>query len=328
MQRNEALLLFEKFMTRAMKSKYWELVKSIYIFGSFSKGSPEPNDIDLLAVFHTEEAVRLRKFGNTLLRDFLGNMQNIDLQVCNEKEFDEFYGFTFLKSDLIPVWPTTNPSPNWQHLIDDTCPINIDYQKNKAFQYHEFQASYPLKCKFQAAVEKQIIHVRELPAEQFYLDRGPWEYEVFEFDESNHTIRNTTNGYEAFLDQTEYHRNQGVSAQYLKTLKVLYSYLNRNEIELEKDIIFSQYMRRPYRTCLRSDDGRIVFRIYIVDLNDSLFHLNYSRSIKQVVLIPRYKVRSKNNYLYVVERGKNWSLKNLRLLDEIYTKASNDSFPG
>lgn len=87
-------------------------------------------------------------------------------------------------------------------------------------------------------------------------------------------------------------------------------------------------MRRPYRTCLISDDGRIVFRIYIVDLNDSLFHLNYSRSIKQVVLIPRHKVRSKNNYLYIVERGKNWSLKNLRLLDEIYIRASDDSFQG
>jgi len=45
-----------------------------------------------------------------------------------------------------------------------------------------------------------------------------------------------------------------------------------------------------------------------------------------MALIPRNKARPKNNYLYVVERGKNWSLKNLRLLDKIYTRASDDSF--
>jgi len=81
MQRNEALFLFEKFMTKSMKSNYWELVKSIYLFGSLSKGSTEPNDIDLLVVLKTKEAVKYDKFGATILRDFLGRMQNIDLLV-------------------------------------------------------------------------------------------------------------------------------------------------------------------------------------------------------------------------------------------------------
>lgn len=77
-------------MTKSMKSNYWELVKSLYLFGSLSKGSTEPNDIDLLVVLKTKEAVKYDKFGATMLRDFLGRMQNIDLHVCNEKEFDEF----------------------------------------------------------------------------------------------------------------------------------------------------------------------------------------------------------------------------------------------
>lgn len=328
MQRNEALLLFEKFMTRSMKSKYWELVKSLYLFGSLSKGSSEPNDIDLLAVLRTKEAVRLEKFGDIVIRDFLSTMQNIDLQVCNEKEFKEFIGFTFSKKNLILIWSDTDPDPNWQGMIDLSCPVNVNYEKNKAFQYHEFHADYPLKCKFQAAVEKHIIHVKELPAEQFYLDRGPWNYKAFTIDESDQLVRIILDGYEELIYDLDYYRAQGCSPEYLKTLKVLYSYMHMNDIYLKKDILDAQYLRRPYETFLESSDETIVFRFYIVDLNSCLFHLNYSRSIKQVILVPKYKVRSKNNYLYEVERGKNWSQKNLRLLEEVYAKASNESFQG
>ena len=328
MQRNEALLLFEKFMLRLMKSKYKHLVKSLYLFGSLSKGSPEPNDIDLLAVLETKEAVRFGRFGHTILQDFLGKLQNIDLQVCNEKEFDEFIGFTFSKNDLRLVWTDTNPNTNWQSLIDRTCPVNVTYTKEKAFQYQEFQAGYPLKCKFQAAVKKHIIKVRELPAEQFYLDMGPWNYEAFESDESGHIVRKTFDRYEELMNNLDYHMKQGVSSQYLKTLKVLYSYAYKNNIYLKKDILNARNLGRPFETFLQSDDGTIIFRIYIVDLNDCLFHLNQSQSIKQVILIPRYKVRSKNNYLYEIERGESWSAENLSLLDEIYYKAKISPFQG
>ena len=311
-----------------MKSNYKGLLKSLYIFGSLSKGSPEPNDIDLLAVLDTKEAVRLERLEHTIIRDFLGKLQNVDLHVCNVKEFDEFVGFTFSKNDLCLVWPDANPNPNWQSVIDHTCPVNVNYKKVKTFQYHEFQASYPLKCKFQAAVDKHIINVKELPAEQYYLDKGPWDYEAIEFDESGHSAQKIFNKYTELMDNFDNHKKQGVSSQYLKTLKILYSYTYRNNVYLKKDIVYARNLRRPYETFLQSDDGAIIFRIYIVDLNSSLFHLNFSQSIEQVILIPRYKVQSKNNYLYEIERGESWSTENLSLLDEIYYKACESPFQG
>ena len=193
------------------------------------------------------------------------------------------------------LWTDANPIPDWRSTVERICPINVNYEKSKAFQYHEFHASYPLKCKFQAAVEKQIIHVRELPAEQFYLDSGPWKYVAYTLDESEELVRRTYDGYEEFINQVDYHKRQNCSPEYLKTLKVLYSYAHRNDVHFEEDIINARILDRPYETFLESEDGTIIFRIYIVNLNDCLYHLNHSRSIKQVVLIPRYKVRSKNN---------------------------------
>lgn len=328
MQRNEALLLFEKFMVRFKHSKYHNLVKSLYIFGSFSKGSPEPNDIDLLAVLETDRSVRSERFGNTIIRDILGNLQNIDLLVCNEKEFEEFIGFTFTKNDLRLVWPDVNPNSNWQSVVNCICPVNVNYKKEKAFQYKEFHASYPLKVKFRTAVEKKIIKVRELSAEEFYLDQGPWNYEIFYEDESGEVIRETVNECEEIKERLIYHGEQGTSSQYLKTLQVLYSYAHKNEIYLEEDILYSRHLHRPYETFLISDDETIIFRLYNIDLDDSLYNLDYSQSIEQVVLIPRYKVRSKNNFIYEIRRGENWSPENLRFLDEVYNKACNSPFQG
>jgi predicted nucleotidyltransferase len=321
MQRNEAILLFDKFMTRLMKSKYRELVKSLYLFGSLQKGSSEPNDIDLLAVLQTNETVRFERLENTIRQDFLGKLQNIDLLVCNEKEFDKFIGFAFSRNDLCLIWADTNQDPNWQSLIDRTCPVNVNYRKEKAFQYHEFKADYRLKCKFQAAVERHIIKVRELPAEQFYLDTGPWNDEVIMKDESGRFVWKHVDTYEELMDNLDYHKKQGVSSQYLKTLKVLHSYAYRNDICLQEEILYARKLGRPYETFLEANEGTIIFRFYIVDLNQSLYHLNYSQSIDQVILIPRYKVQSKNNYLYEIMRGERWSPENLRLLDDIYHKA-------
>ena len=328
MQRNEAILLFDTFMTRFMKSKYKEMVKSLYIFGSLQKGSSEPNDIDLFAVLETTEEVRFGRLGHTILQDFLGKLQNIDLQVCNEKEFEEFIGFTLSKKDLCLIWSDANQDTNWQSLIDRTCPVNVNYRKEKAFQYHEFKADYPLKCKFQAAVEKHIIKVRELPAEQFYLDTGPWNYEVFMKDELGRFVWKQVDAYEELMDNLDYHKKQGVSSQYLKTLKVLYSYAYRNDICLQEEILHARNLRKPYETFLEANEGTIIFRFYIVDLNQSIYHLNYSQSIEQVILIPRYKVKSKNNYLYEIRRGKKWSIESLRLLDDIYHEAWRSPFKG
>lgn len=177
-------------------------------------------------------------------------------------------------------------------------------------------------------MEKQIIHARELPAEQFYLDSGPWKYVAYTLDESEKFVRKTHDGYEEFINQVDYHKKQNCSPEYLMTLKVLYSYMHKNDMSLRHDIMYDRELSKPYETCLKAVDGDIVFRIYSVDLNSCLFHLNYSQSIKQVVLIPRYKIRSKNNYLYEVKREKNWSQKNLRLLDELYDKAQSSSFHG
>ena len=325
MQRDEAIQLYGKFLKRFMQCSFQPLVKSLYIFGSFSKGSPKPNDIDLLLVLATDKEIRRTKYGATIKRRFLGGLQDIDLLVCNEHEFEKFEGYTFFKADLILLWPHTNP--DWKEVLESLCPVNADYHQDKVFQYKLFDADYPMKRKFQAAVKRDIIRVKELPAEGFYHDQGPWDIEYWGFDSSGKEIREVVvNEYDEFLTHLDYHTKRNVSPQYLKTLKVLYSYANRNEIYLEEDIMAEKRMHRPYETFFQSDDETIILRVYIVHLRMCLYHLNYAPSIEKVILIPRYRVRSRNNYLYEIERGANWSPEALKSLDEVYDKAFRSSF--
>ena len=60
--------------------------------------------------------------------------------------------------------------------------------------------------------------------------------------------------------------------------------------------------RSAYPIYIETEEGTIIARFYIVDLDMSLFHFERRSDVEQVILIPTYKRTSKNNYIYHIVR--------------------------
>ncbi len=315
MKRDDAMVLLENFMRRFIDYSEEFSVKTLFIFGSFSKGYVAPNDIDFFMILKSDSPIQGYSICKKIHRKFVGQLQNIDLLICNEKEFEEFRGYKFNKDDLICIWNYENN--DWKSIIAKECKVNESYERKKSFQFKEFRADFPQKTKIQKAVDERIIKVEEIPAEKFYSDEGPWEIQITYEEENGKWITETENLYDEYIEFLNELKEKEVSGQYINTLKVLYSNAYRNDIVIDSAFRVHISPRHDYQTFIESDDQETILRFYIVDLDLIFHHLSYSDKVEQVILIPRYKVRSKNNYIYKVCRGQHWSKEAIKELKRL-----------
>ena len=174
--------------------------------------------------------------------------------------------------------------------------------------------------KIQEAVDQEIVTVTEIAAEEYYYDLGPWNIEMLYIDEKDGKRTEVVEIEDDYLELKNYLddlKEKKINIQYINTLKVLYSYAVNNNIyfDIYNELFFSPHS--AYTTYIESDDGEILARFYLIDLEMVLFHFYNRPEVKELILVPKYKTTSQNNYLYTVKRGINWSKKKI---DELYEK--------
>ena len=116
MTRIEAIDKIDMIIKRANKYCDAEGLLEIYVFGSLSIGSKEPNDCDILLIFESDKEIIYTKKEEILRNKFGGRISKVDMIICSSYDFNNNYSFVFKKETLIKIWGKKSKI-EWKNII-------------------------------------------------------------------------------------------------------------------------------------------------------------------------------------------------------------------
>jgi predicted nucleotidyltransferase len=316
MTREEIIIKIEKIIKKANEFGESENLYEIYIFGSFSRGSNNTHDCDILLIFESDENLFFTKRENFLRIKFGGRISKVDMIICSTHNFNNNYPFIFKKETLIRIW--TKEHRNWKEII-----YNLDVEKKERDYIKPIQTKlfkmYPgtLK-KIEFAFSKNIIKIKEIDAWEYLNVKEKWICEVFYRDENGKEVAEECDDYEELTNYLLELEKNKVNKSYIKTIRLMYIYAYKNNYFLDE--YYNQRIKDfdSYKTHFYSDDKKILFIIYNPNFENIFFHLENDKSLRKIVVIPWVRTHSKENFIYEIRRGKNWRKIYLEKLDKIY----------
>ena len=132
MKRDDAISILEKIMDKVESDHNEDSIIAVYLFGSLSKGSLQPNDIDLFILLKGDKHIRYAEEGIRVWKKYRGRNQDVDMIINSQKDFDESFHFAFKKDNLIKIWDRNDK--DWRCIVQTKCPVDKTYVHKKAFQ--------------------------------------------------------------------------------------------------------------------------------------------------------------------------------------------------
>ena len=301
-------------MERVYKYGTKEALHQVFIFGSFSRGQENPNDIDVLIVFESEKSILYdKKRYRELWNLFGGRLSKVDLLIRSTEDHDNNYSLVFKKEDLVHIWKKDDP--DWLGKVQNKCPKPSIVPKH--IQYGLFKSNFLLRQKIELAIERELITVKEIDSKPYYEDRGPWNTNDYYYDEDKRKYRKgIRNEYQIFSEYLESLMIQKVKQSYIDTLQIMYSYAFKAGIVLEQEYLKHIKGSSAYESYYMGIDEDQLILIYNPNLDSLIFHLLTKKELEKLILIPEYKRQSKTHYLYEIQRGSKWCEKNVEEFDK------------
>ncbi len=306
MKREAAIVQLSKIMKKVEELGESEDLKQVFIFGSFSRGAKEPVDIDVFLLFESTEWIRYTKREKELARKFGARLSNVDLVICGSKEFNESYNYLFTKDELTSIWTPNNR--NWREVIDSINSLDEIPRKQKKFLQYKLFKMYPsTMVRLEYAISKKMIVIKEEKSEAYFRENEKWLIEEIAYYDDGTTEKEIIDEYKELHEYLGKLSKNGVKKEYINTLKLMYIFAH------DKNHFFDCYYEervidygREYRTHYYAENDKILYLIYNPDWENVFFHFRRSKKILEIILIPWYRKKRRENYIYIVKRGPNF----------------------
>ena len=317
MTRNEAIDKIDMIIKRANEYSDAEGLLEIYIFGSLSIGSKDPNDCDILLIFESDREIIYTKKEKILRNKFGGRISKVDMIICSSYDFHNNYSFVFKKESLIKIWEKETKI-EWKKIIIELGNDKKERQYIKPIQSKLFKM-YPATIrKIEFAFLKNIIQIREIKASDYIDIKEKWICGSFSFDEDGNKEIEEFDEYEIMIEYLSDLEKNKISKSYIRTLKLMYIFAYKN------DHYFNEYYNNRvkffdnYETHFYTEDKKTLYIIYNPNFENIFYILENDKSIRSIIVIPWVRARGKENYIYEIKRGKNWRKVYLEKLKNFY----------
>lgn len=317
MTREEVISKIEKIIKRANEFGKVENLLEIDIFGSFTRGSKDPHDCDILLMFESEKDIIFTKKEKLLRNKFGGRISKVDMIICSSHDFNDHYPFVFKKETLIKIW-TRESKNKWKEIIAGLGNEEKEREHIKPIQTKLFNIYPSTLKKIEFAFSKKIIQIREINAFDYLNIKEKWIYEGFYLDENGNEAIEEFDDYEIMMDYLSTLEKNKINKSYIRTIKLMYVYAYKNNHFFEE--YYNERIKNidEYETHFYTDDRKILYIIYNPNFENAFYHLENQKKLRTIIIIPWVRVKSKENFIYEIKRGQNWRKTYLEKLKNIY----------
>ena len=304
MDRQQAINKLVSLMELLDEHHQEDQLSAAYCFGSFCRGAEDPNDLDILLVFKQSGPLYLTKKGKDLCRKYGGRKRDVHMFAMTTEEFENRYCLKVPKAELESIWDEKDT--DWRKHIS-----SLEHRSSKPeFQWsirnRDFRYTDESVWKINYGIQRDIIRVELVDARQYFEISGPWMVEVTHCYGDGTAETEMQDEFQWLLEAKTELIERRVSQRYVDVWMLMQVYAHQHGILLDFFATHVGGNRSRYETHFISEDGGAVFVIHSVNLSQVFFQFERDQRLSDVILIPRFRRSSNNNYIYHFMRGSEW----------------------